>query len=157
MNYWLFKSEPSSFSIQDLQRQPQQTTYWDGVRNYQARNFIRDAIAVGDEVFFYHSNSKPKGIVGIMRVISAASPDSTAYNPQDPHYDPQSKPEQPQWFGLNVQWVETFAQVLELQQLKQYAALQTMPLLRKGNRLSILPVTPAHWHFILQLKGLHAS
>lgn len=157
MNYWLFKSEPSSFGIQDLQRQPQQTTYWDGVRNYQARNFIRDAIAVGDEVFFYHSNSQPKGIVGIMRVISAASPDPTAYDPQDPHYDPQSNPEKPRWFGLELQWVETFTQVLELQQLKQYEILQTMPLLRKGNRLSILPVTPEHWHFILKLKGLHSS
>jgi predicted RNA-binding protein with PUA-like domain len=149
MQYWLMKSEPEAFSIDDLMQAKEMTTTWDGVRNYQARNFMKQ-MKLGDLVFFYHSNCKVPGIIGIATVCREAYPDFTAQDPQDIHYDPKSTPEKPIWEMVNVQFVKKFKEVLPLQQLYQYPELEAMPLLRKGNRLSVMPVTDSQWNFILQ-------
>jgi predicted RNA-binding protein with PUA-like domain len=151
MNYWLIKSEPSCFSIDDLQRSPHQTSPWDGVRNYQARNFMRDGMRLGDLLFFYHSNCKPPGIVGVAEVVRQAYPDHTAFDPNSEHPDPKSTPEKPRWLMVDVKFVKKFSSILSLDQLKGYPQLANMPLLRKGNRLSILPVQPLEWQFIQTL------
>ncbi|HBB52690.1 MAG TPA: EVE domain-containing protein [Legionellales bacterium] len=149
MQYWLMKSEPEAFSIDDLMHAKEMTTTWDGVRNYQARNFMKQ-MKLGDLVFFYHSNCKVPGIIGIAKVCREAYPDFTAQDPQDIHYDPKSTPEKPIWEMVNVQFVKKFKEVLPLQQLYQHPELQEMPLIRKGNRLSVMPVTDNQWNFILQ-------
>ena len=151
MNYWLIKSEPSCFSIDDLQRSPHQTSPWDGVRNYQARNFMRDGMRLGDLLFFYHSNCKPPGIVGVAEVVRQAYPDHTAFDPDSEHPDPKSTPEKPRWLMVDVKFVKKFSSMISLDQLKGYPKLANMPLLRKGNRLSILPVQPVEWQFIQTL------
>lgn len=151
MNYWLMKSEPSCFSIDDLKQAPNQTSPWDGVRNYQARNFMRDHMRIGDEVFFYHSNCNPPGIIGIAEVVSAAYPDYTAWDPQSAHPDPKSTPEKPRWCMVDVRYQQTFNRLIALDELKRYAELGDMQLLRKGNRLSILPVSEREWCFIRSL------
>jgi predicted RNA-binding protein with PUA-like domain len=148
--FWLMKSEPSCFSIDDLQRLPNQTTHWDGVRNYQARNFMRDQMHVGDQVFFYHSNCNPPGIVGIAEVVREAYPDFTAFDPESEHPDPSSTPDKPRWFMVDIRFKKKFSGILSLEQLKHYPELGQMPLLRKGNRLSVLPVSRQEWHFILR-------
>ena len=148
---WLMKSEPSCFSIDDLQSAPNQTTHWDGVRNYQARNFMRDQMQVGDQVFFYHSNCNPPGIVGIAEVTRTAYPDFTAFDPNSDHPDLSSSPENPRWYMVDIRFKQKFPQILSLEQLKQFPELEQMPLLRKGNRLSILPVTQQEWKFIMNL------
>lgn len=153
MNYWLIKSEPSCFSIDDLQRAPNQTEAWDGVRNYQARNFMRDGMRLGDQLFFYHSNAHPPGIVGIAEVVKEAYPDHTAFDPSSEHPDPKSTPENPRWLMVDVQYVKKFSHILSLEQLKQYPALASMALLRKGNRLSIMPVSASEWQFIQALAS----
>ncbi len=150
MKYWLMKSEPSCFSIDDLKASPKETTCWDGVRNYQARNFMRDDMHVGDLVFFYHSNCAPPGIAGIAKVVREAYPDDTAFDPESEHPDLTSSPTNPRWFMVDVQFVEKFDHVISLAILKQHVALSRMLLLRKGNRLSVLPVTPEEWTFIYQ-------
>jgi predicted RNA-binding protein with PUA-like domain len=151
MNYWLFKSEPDCFSIHDLQRAPQQTTFWDGVRNYQARNFLRDSVKLGDRVFYYHSNAEPAAIVGVTTVVRESYPDHTAWNPKSDHFDPAASPENPIWQMVDIRLDEIFDQPLSLNELRQHTQLVGMELLRKGSRLSIQPVTAEQFRFIMNL------
>jgi predicted RNA-binding protein with PUA-like domain len=154
MNYWLLKSEPSEFSFDDLEASPKQETCWDGVRNYQARNFMRDAMADGDLVFFYHSNCAEPGIAGIARVVSAAYPDHTAFDPTDKHFDPASDPDNPRWYMVDIRYERKLERPITLKELKRYKddALKDLVLLRRGNRLSVLPVTAKQWKFIVGLE-----
>lgn len=152
--YWLMKSEPSCFSIDDLMHAPHKTTHWDGVRNYQARNFMRDEMKVGDGVLFYHSNCSPPAVVGIAEVVKEAYPDFTAFDPESEHPDLTSSPDNPRWFMVDVQFKQKFTSPIALNTLKQHAALSKMLLLRKGNRLSVLPVTQKEWEFILSLGNV---
>lgn len=152
MQYWLIKSEPSTFSINHLAECNKQTTGWDGVRNYQARNFMRDDMQIGDLAFFYHSNCKVIGITGIARVSSTAYPDHTAFDPDDHHFDPNSDPAQPRWVMVDFTLVEKFSHTITLDQLKNNPALEGLMILRKGNRLSITPVSEAHWNAILKMR-----
>lgn len=151
MNYWLFKSEPDEFSIDDLR--VNKTTHWDGVRNYQARNMMRDDMKIGDLAFFYHSNTDVPGIVGMMKIVQEAYPDHTAFDPRDKHYDPKSDPDSPRWFMVDLRYVRKFRKVIPLALLREFADgdLADMPLLRKGNRLSVMPVTQKQWSFIQAL------
>ena len=151
MNYWLFKSEPDAFSIDDLKQS--KTTHWDGVRNYQARNMMRDDMKIGDLAFFYHSNTDVPGIVGVMKIVKEAYPDYTAFDPPDKHYDRKSGPDSPGWFMVDLRYVRKFRKVIPLGLLREFAndELANMPLLRKGNRLSVMPVTEKQWSFILTL------
>lgn len=153
MNYWLMKSEPDVFGIDDLQKRPDQTEHWDGVRNYQARNMMRDGMKIGDKVFFYHSNTEIPGIVGIMSVAREAYPDFTSWNPDSKYYDPKSTEENPRWFMVDVKYERHLKRVISLNELKEHAeTLGDFAPLRKGNRLSINPVTPEQWHYILNLE-----
>jgi len=152
MQYWLMKSEPSEFSIDDLERRTEQTEPWDGVRNYQARNMMRDQMELNDQVFFYHSNCAVPGIVGIMEVASKSYPDPTAFDPRDKHYDPKSDPDNPRWHLLDVRLVRRLRRTIPLGELKARPELAEMPLVRRGNRLSVMPVTAEQWHFILGLE-----
>ena len=156
MRYWLVKSEPTSFSIDDLAKAPKKTTCWDGVRNYQARNFMRE-MAKGDQVFFYHSNAEPPAIVGIAEVVKTAYPDHTALDPNDHHHDPKATPEKPIWEMVDIRLVRKFAQPLGLDELRAVAALQKMELLRRGSRLSVQPVTAAEWKAIEKLADKKAK
>ncbi len=140
MANWLFKSEPDCFSFADLEARPDRTTGWDGVRNFQARNMLRDAVEVGDRVFFYHSNANPPAIAGIAEVVRAGHPDPTAFDPEDSHYDPKSDPENPTWYQVSIRAVKAIDPVLGLPELRAVEALSGMELLRKGSRLSIQPV-----------------
>lgn len=151
MNYWLMKSEPNTFGIDHLKQRPNKTEPWDGVRNYQARNFMRDDMRKGDLVFFYHSNCAEPGIVGIATIASDAYPDPTAFDPEDSHYDPKSDPDNPRWFLVDVKYKKQFRNTITLQELKQHKALADMKLLQKGNRLSIMPVTKKQWDYIIKL------
>jgi len=157
MNYWLMKSEPTAFSIDDLKDMPKQTEHWDGVRNYQARNMMRDQMKVGDQVFFYHSNCKVPGIVGIMEVVRESYPDHTAFEPQSKYFDPKSSPEKPRWFMVDIKYIRHTRRVIPLTELKDCEPLENMQLVRKGNRLSILPVSAAEWKIILRLEGVASS
>lgn len=148
--YWLLKSEPSCFSIEDLKHAPHQTTCWDGVRNYQARNFMRDEMRIGDLAFFYHSNCKPPGIVGIVEICREAYPDHTAFDPESDHPDLNSTPDRPRWYMVDVRFKEQFKQIIALETLKQCSQLNSMPLLRPGNRLSVMPVDAEAWQFITE-------
>ncbi len=149
--YWLMKSEPDVFGIDDLASRPRCTEHWDGVRNYQARNMMRDEMRLGDQILFYHSSCKTPGVAGIAQVVREAYPDPSAWDPESKYFDPKSSPQQPRWFMVDVQLVRKFTQVITLEQLKAQPQLAGMQLLRRGNRLSILPVTPAQWEAILQL------
>lgn len=149
MAYWLMKSEPDELSIQGLQQLGQ--ARWDGVRNYQARNFLR-AMAVGDEFFFYHSSCPEPGIAGIGRIIRAAYPDPTALEPDSVYFDPKSSAEKNAWSAIDVAHVETFGKVLRLDYLKQQSALAELPLVHKGSRLSVMPVSADQWAAILALR-----
>ena len=149
-NYWLMKSEPSAFSINDLMNLPGQTTCWDGVRNYQARNFMR-SMAIGDRVLFYHSNADPPAAVGIAEVVRTAYVDPTQFDRKDEHYDPESDPSVPKWDMVDIKYVRKFSRPLPLDQLRKESKLKGMFLLRKGSRLSVQPVTPAEWEHILTL------
>ncbi len=151
MAYWLFKSEPSSYSFADLMAEPNQTTGWDGVRNYQARNFLRDQVAVGDGVLFYHSNADPPCIAGIAEVVAQAHPDLTAFDPNDSHYDSKSIRSDPTWFQVSIKAVRPIDPPLGLQELHAVAELAGMELLRKGSRLSIQPVSAAQWKVVIKL------
>jgi|ERR1700690_403849 len=155
MPYWLLKTEPSTFSIETLASSPRRTTRWDGVRNYQARNYIRDAVVRGDEAFLYHSSCDPTGITGIVRVVRAAYPDPTAFDRRDDHYDAASKPEQPRWYAFDVQLVRRFRHMVTLDALREHAEteLAGLMILRTGNRLSVSPVNVAHWRFIVALAS----
>ncbi len=151
MNYWLMKSEPNEYSIDDLATETKGYEHWDGVRNYQARNFMRQ-MKVGDKVFFYHSNTKVPGIVGIAEVVREAYPDHTQFDPENSHYDPKSKPENPRWDMVDIKFVRKLDRIIPLTELKSRPELMDMPLVRKGNRLSVMPVTPEQWDFILSLE-----
>lgn len=150
-NYWLVKSEPGCFSIDDLIDAPQQTTFWDGVRNYQARNTLRDSMQKGDYVLFYHSNADPAAVVGVAQVARSGYPDYTAFDPKSDHYDPKSKPDQPTWYMVDVQFVEKFNTPLSLEVLKKVEKLAKMALLQKGSRLSVQPVGPAEFETIVEM------
>lgn len=147
--YWLMKSEPDVYSIHDLEKEG--SCFWEGVRNYQARNFMRDEMRVGDEVLFYHSNTKPPGIVGIARVCKEAYPDHTSWDPQAKYFDPKSDPQNPRWYMVDVEFVEAFSGTVSLQDLKIHEDLADMWVLRKGMRLSIQPVEKAHFTKIVKL------
>ncbi len=150
MNHWLFKSEPETFSIDALARKPKQTTHWDGVRNYQARNMLRDQIKIGDQAFFYHSNCTPPGIVGIVEIVKAGYPDFTAFDPESNYYDPTSSPEKPRWFMVDIRFVKKFARLITLEELKNQPGLENMQVARRGNRLSITSVSATEWNIILK-------
>lgn len=152
MQYWLMKSEPDEFSFQDLYKRPGRREPWDGVRNYQARNFMRDEMRVGDQIFFYHSNCEEPGIVGIASVASEAYPDPTAFDPDDKHFDPKSDPNEPRWFLVDVKYKRRLKRTITLKELKEESRLEDFPLVRRGNRLSVMPVAPEHWAHILSLE-----
>lgn len=148
MNYWLMKSEPDVYSIDDLARDGQ--TMWDGVRNYQARNFMRDQMKSGDLVFFYHSNADPSGIAGIAKVSGKSYPDPTAFDKKDVHFDPKSKKEKPTWYLVDLVFYKKFKKFIALDELKKMPYLEGMLLLQKGSRLSVQPVTEKHWNLIFK-------
>ena len=152
MKYWLFKSEPETFSIDHLQKKPKQTEHWDGVRNYQARNMLRDDIKIGDKGFFYHSNCTPPGIVGIVEIVRAGYPDPSAQHPESDYYDPKSSHENPRWFMVDVRFVKKFKKMLTLEDLKNNPALENMQVAKRGNRLSITPITAHEWKTILAME-----
>ena len=145
------KSEPDVYGIDDLARRKRKTDHWEGIRNYQARNFMHD-MRRGNQAFFYHSNCKQPGIVGIMEVVKETCPDPTAFDAQAKYYDPKSDPENPRWFMVDVKFIRKLAHTISLKELKQHPALQDMRLLQRGNRLSIMPVTRKQWHYILKLE-----
>ena len=148
MRYWLMKSEPSDVSIDDLASMPQQTVAWYGVRNYQARNFMRDQMSVGDRVFFYHSSCEQPGIAGIAEVSKLAYPDATQFDSGSKYFDPKATPQNPRWFNVDVQLVKK-TRLVSIKELRDYPELANMRILQKGNRLSITPVDPAEWNFIM--------
>ena len=152
MQYWLMKSEPGSFSIDNLAARPDRTEPWDGVRNYQARNMMRDQMKLGDRAFFYHSNCPEPGIAGIVEIAGAGRPDPTAFDPAEDHYDPKSDPAAPRWYLVDVKLDRKLSRVIPLAELKHHPELADMLLLRRGNRLSIMPVDETHWDFILGLE-----
>ena len=152
MNYWLMKSEPAECSVDDALAAKNATVPWVGVRNYQARNFMRDGMRVGDGVLFYHSSCAEPGIVGIARVASSAYPDPTQFDPKSPYHDPKSVPEEPRWLLVDVQ-VTQKTRNLTLPELRSNPALEDLVILRKGNRLSITPVEAKHWRLITRLLG----
>jgi predicted RNA-binding protein with PUA-like domain len=154
MNYWLFKSEPDSFSIDDLAAAPRQTAAWDGVRNFQARNMLRDSIKKGDEAFFYHSSCAVPGIAGIVSIVKGGYPDVTAFDPKHHHYDADSKRDAPRWFVVDVKLQRKFPRIITLDELRAHAGkrLGEFVLLRRGNRLSVMPVAKKDWDFILTLE-----
>ena len=145
MAYWLFKTEPDAFSIDDLASRPDQTEPWDGVRNYQARNFLRDGVKRGDKVFIYHSSCKEVGIAGVAEVVKDGYPDITQFNPESKYYDPKSSQENPRWYGVDVKFAEKFSSVLPLSVIKSIEGITELPLVKKGGRLSIMPVEEAEW------------
>ena len=153
MNYWLMKSEPDAFSIQDLQKRPKKTEHWDGVRNYQARNFMRDDMKKGDLVLFYHSSCKDVGVAGIAKVVKESYPDHTQFDPKSKYFDPKASEDNPRWFMVDVKWVKTFKEVIPLKLLKECKELEDMHLVKKGTRLSIQPVTEKEFEFIVGLKA----
>jgi predicted RNA-binding protein with PUA-like domain len=153
MNYWLMKTEPSVFSWDDLKTAPNQITGWEGVRNYQARNFMRDQMQVGDLVLFYHSVVKPQVIPGIAQVVRPAYPDRFALDTASPYYDPKSSQTAPTWVMVDIQYVQDFTPPITLTELKQMPELSGMMLLQKGCRLSIQPVTPAQWQTVVGLRA----
>ena len=153
--FWLLKTEPESFSIHDLAKAPKQTTFWDGVRNYQARNYLRE-MSVGDRLLFYHSSTKPQAIVGTARVMREAYPDHTAWDESNHHYDPASTPDNPRWFMVDIKLDEIFDQPLTLESLRGVAKLKGMELLRKGSRLSVQPVSKVQFDTILKLASAAA-
>ncbi len=150
VKYWLIKTEPGCFSIDDLAALPEQTTSWDGVRNFQARNFMRDDMRVADLVLFYHSVTNP-GVVGIASVAREAYPDHTAFDPNDRHYDPRSTPDKPLWFMVDVRFVEKFATPIALGVLRGIKGLERMEVLKKGSRLSVMPVREDEFVIIASL------
>jgi predicted RNA-binding protein with PUA-like domain len=154
MNHWLLKSEPDSFSIDALKAAPKQTSAWDGVRNFQARNMLRDSMKKGDQAFFYHSSCDVPGIAGIVSIVKDGYPDATAFDPKHHHYDPESKADAPRWYVVDVKLVRKFRRIITLDELRQHAAkkLKDFVLLRRGNRLSVMPVAKKDWEFVLTLE-----
>ena len=146
------KSEPDVFGIDHLMAMPKKTEHWDGVRNYQARNMMRDQMKKGDLVFFYHSNCKEPSIVGIAKVVKEGYPDHTAFDPETKYYDPKSDPDNPRWYMVDIQYKRKLKRTITLQELKQHPQLEGMALLRKGNRLSVMPVEKKQWDYILRIE-----
>lgn len=155
--YWLFKSEPDVYSIADLEADTNQTTFWDGVRNYQARNMLRDDIQPGDRVLFYHSNAKPPAVAGLATVVRGGYPDFTAWDPASAHPDPKSTAENPTWYMADIRFDEAFPHPLPLDVLRGVAGLEKMELLRKGSRLSIQPVTKAEFDLVVKTAKKYAK
>jgi predicted RNA-binding protein with PUA-like domain len=151
MNHWLFKSEPDCFSIDHLSQRRKQIEHWDGVRNYQVRNMLRDDIKVGDLGFFYHSSCTPPGVAGIVQVVKEGYPDFTAWDINSDHFDPKSTPENPRWYMVDVKLVEKFPRFVTLEEIKNHPKLKQMLITRKGTRLSITPVTLQEWNVITKL------
>lgn len=156
MSYWLFKTEPGCFSFENLQQRPDKTEHWDGVRNYQARNFLRDTIAVGDQVLFYHSSIPEPAIVGLAEIVRAGYPDTTALDPNGEHFDPKASVEKPIWYMVDVRYVQHLKSSVTLDRIKQNPLLTGMPLVNRS-RLSIQPVTESEWHIILTMGGIAVS
>jgi predicted RNA-binding protein with PUA-like domain len=150
-NYWLMKTEATSYSIQDLAAEKKQTTFWDGVRNYQARNYMRDEMKIGDKVLFYHSNADPPAIAGVATVVRESYPDHTSWDPDNKHYDPKSTAQNPCWFMVDIKLEQIFKQPIPLDDLRGVAALKEMELLRKGSRLSVQPVRKAEFDAVLKI------
>lgn len=150
--YWLFKSEPDVFSFAHLERVKNQTTSWEGVRNYQARNMLRDDVQVGDEVFFYHSRTEPMHVAGIARVVRAGYPDPFQFDKTSDYYDPGSSPEEPRWYTVDIRYERPLARPVTLEEMRREPKLADMVLLRKGSRLSIQPVTPQEWQSVIELS-----
>jgi predicted RNA-binding protein with PUA-like domain len=154
VRHWLLKSEPDAFAFDDLWRAKGRTTSWGGVRNYQARNLLRDEIARGDAVLFYHSSADPSGVAGLARVVRAGYPDPTQFDPRDPAHDPKSTPSAPLWFAIDVQAVRKLPRFLALEELRAEPRLAGMVLLKRGSRLSVQPVSASEWRAVLALAGL---
>jgi predicted RNA-binding protein with PUA-like domain len=152
MKYWLMKSEPDVFGIDDLENAPGMTEPWDGVRNYQARNMMRDDMKTGDLSFLYHSNCKEPGIAGIMKIVREGYPDMTAFDPDAKYFDPKSDPANPRWYRVDVRYVRKLKRIITLSELKELSEVTGLPLVRRGNRLSIMPVSRQQWKFILTLE-----
>lgn len=151
MKYWLIKSEPDVFSIDDLAKSKDKTTYWDGVRNYQARNFLRDDMKIGDGIIFYHSNSEPPGAVGICEVVKEGYPDFTAFDPKDIHYDHKSKKENPTWIMVDVKFIRKFERLVPISEIKENNKLNKMQLVQRGNRLSVMPLTKSEFNELVNM------
>lgn len=154
--YWLMKSEPDVFSIDDLKNAKNSTEHWDGVRNYQARNFMRDEMKKGDEVLFYHSNCEPPGIVGTATIAKEGYPDHTAWDPKSKYYDPKSSEDNPRWIMVDVKFKSKFKRVISLKELKENEELEEMLVVKKGQRLSIQPVAPEHFQLVKKLGSKKA-
>jgi predicted RNA-binding protein with PUA-like domain len=154
MNHWLMKTEPSTFGIDDFAKKPKKTAMWDGVRNYQARNMLRDDFRKGDLAFIYHSSAEETGVAGIAQVVRTAYPDPTQFDKKSDHYDAAAKRDEPRWFVVDVQLKRRFKRVITLDELRKHASreLDGMLLLKRGNRLSITPVAKEHWDFIVSLE-----
>lgn len=150
MNYWIMKTEPDEFSIDDLKNAPKKRSSWEGVRNYQARNFIRDDMKKDDQVLIYHSSCKNIGIAGLARVSKAAYPDQSAQDKKSPYYDPKASPEDPRWYVVDVEWKQSFKEILSLKDIKEVKSLSDMKLLQKGNRLSVMPITKREFDIIMK-------
>ena len=155
MRYWLMKTEPDTFGVDDLAAAPRSTASWDGVRNYQARNMLRDDMKRQDLAFLYYSSTAVPGIVAVMEIVKEGYPDTTAFDRKDHHYDPDSDPAKPRWFMVDVRLKRRLTRIISLEEIRKHAAkeLQGMVLLRPGNRLSVMPVEAAHWKFILSLEA----
>ncbi|WP_340678706.1 EVE domain-containing protein [Paraglaciecola sp.] len=150
MNYWLFKSEPDAFSIDDLAAKPQQTEHWDGIRNYQARNYLRDEVKQGDQVLFYHSSCKEVGIAGLVEVVKEAYPDHSQFNPESKYFDPKASPDKPRWVMVDVQFKQKFPKILSLTKIKSMPEIREIGLVKKGHRLSIMPVNENEFTILLK-------
>ena len=153
MKYWLMKSEPDAYSIEDLAAQEKKTDHWDGIRNYQARNFIRNDMSASDLAFFYHSNCESPAVVGIIKIVSSAYPDHTAFDPTEKYYHPKSDPDNPRWFMVDVRLIKRFRSTVTLMEIRAEPKLKSMKLVQKGNRLSILPLTEREWKHILMMAN----
>jgi len=150
-SYWLMKSEPSVFSIDDLKNSPGKTTFWNGVRNYQARNFLRDEIKKGDKVIFYHSNAEPAAAVGVCEVVKNGYPDHTAFDPDSKYFDPKSSPDKPTWFMVDIKLKSIFNKPVDLEKMRNNTKLKNMKLLQRGNRLSVLPLTKEEFETMVKM------
>lgn len=152
MGYWLMKSEPDTYGIADLEKEG--VNMWEGCRNYVVRNFFRDAMQIGDKAFFYHSNATPSGIVGTMEIVSEAYPDPTQFDPSSHYHDPKSPRDNPRWLVRDVKYLSTFRRTVSLAELREIPGLEGMHVVRKGQRLSVMPVTEAEWQIVMGLEGI---
>jgi len=151
MRHWLLKTEPGVFSFDDLLQSPKQTTGWNGIRNYQARNFLRDQMEEGDRVLIYHSSADPPAVAGLAEVVRAGYPDPTQFDPKDDHYDPESTPAAPRWYQVDVKSVRKLSRAVSLEEIRRTKALAKMPLVQRGQRLSVQPVGPEEYELIVRM------